>query len=89
MIQYETIYLQIGSTEREVEVQFTYQPEVKPRLTGNPDYQHDGEPEQFDIVSLLDVKTKTFIASDCDKYNFIALVEDEIKELIKEARSQV
>ena len=89
MIQYETIYLQIGSTEREIEVQFTYQPEVKPCLTGNPDHQHDGEPEQFDIVSLFDIKTKTVIASDSDRSNFIALVEDEILEMIKEARSQI
>ena len=89
MMQYETIYLQIGSNEREIEVQFTYKSEVKPCLTGNPDFQHDGEPEQFDIVSLFDVETKTVIASDSDKSNFIALVEDEIKELIKEARSQI
>ena len=89
MFQYETIYLQIGSTEREVEVQFTYQPGTEPRLTGNPDFQHDGEPEQFCIVSLFDVKAKTVIASDCDKSNFIALVEDEILEMIKEARSQI
>ena len=89
MIQYETIYLQIGSTEREIEVQFTYQPEVEPRLTGNPDLQCEGEPEQFEIVSLFDVKTKTVIASDSDKSNLIALVEDEILEMIKEARSQI
>ena len=89
MIQYETIYLQIGSTEREVEVQFTYQPGIDPCLTGNPDLQCEGEPEQFEIVSLFDVKTKTFIASDSDKSNFIALVEDEILEMIKEARSQI
>ena len=89
MIQYETICLQIGSTEREVEVQFTYQPGTEPRLTGNPDHQHDGEPGQFDIVSLFDVETKTVIASDSDKSNFIALVEDEILEMIKEARSQI
>ena len=89
MIQYETIYLQIGSTEREIEVEFIYQKGTDTRLNGNTYFKNDGEQEQFDIVSLFDVKTKTVIASDSDKSNFIALVEDEILEMIEEARRQI
>jgi hypothetical protein len=78
----EIVTIELCSKEFEVEVEFSFTPEVPAKLTGHPDNQYPAVPESWEIYSLM-LKDHEGVYS-IDIGQLIDYIEDDIILAIKE-----
>lgn len=82
--RYDTIFLQLGNKEFEVEVRYTYEPAERGCITGSHDTAVEPQDDQWEIIDLTDAKTGKPIVHEDDQGHLIDMLQGQIIEKLKE-----